>query len=167
MIHYTHNRTTSSHDAGVITLKEPLEWTEWVQPIALRPAGNSLPLRPGTPCVNTGWGSSAPDGISFPLPDVLQKVQLWTYPWETCKEAYAGDKDVDESMMCAGYPTEDGHGACSGDSGGIYGIFHTKRNFFLSNSLFVPRTPCMFRRWDHTTTGRYCFVGTSLAMWTS
>jgi len=118
VMHPLYNRTTSSHDAGVITLKEPLEWTEWVQPIPLRPAGSSLPLRPGTPCINTGWGSSAPDGISFPLPDVLQKVQLWTYPWETCKAAYAGDKDVDESMMCAGYPTEDGHGACSGDSGG-------------------------------------------------
>jgi hypothetical protein len=109
-------RTTSSHDAGVITLTEPLEWTEWVQPIALRPSGN--PLSPNVSCINTGWGSSHPDGISLPLPDVLQKVQLWTYPWEICYLAYVGEKEVDRSMMCAGNPMEDGHGACSGDSGG-------------------------------------------------
>lgn len=108
-------RTTSSHDAGVITLTEPLQWTEWVQPVRIRPSGKPFPVN--TSCLNTGWGSSAPDGISFPLPDVLQKVNLWTYSHEFCKAAYADMKDVDESMLCAGNPMEDGHGSCSGDSG--------------------------------------------------
>jgi len=98
-------------------LADPLEWTEWVQPIALRPVGNPMPVN--TSCINTGWGSSAPDGISFPLPDVLQKVNLWIYDRDDCKAAYEDQKDVDDSMICAGNPFEDGHGSCSGDSGGL------------------------------------------------
>jgi len=140
VMHPLYSRNTSSHDAGVITLTEPLVWTEWVQPIPLRPIGS--PLRPYVSCVNTGWGSSHPDGISFPLPDVLQKVELVTYPWEVCRAAYESEKEVDESMMCAGNPDEDGHGACSGDSGGPLVCYEDGNAFLAGIVSWGPVMPC-------------------------
>merc|ERR1712123_361826 len=43
------------NDACMLKLKESLEWTEFVKPIALPAAGQETPA--GTECIVTGWGT--------------------------------------------------------------------------------------------------------------
>jgi secreted trypsin-like serine protease len=46
------------HDAAVITVTEPFEFNEWVQPLKIADQGVS---HSGL-CLNTGWGNSNPSG---------------------------------------------------------------------------------------------------------
>ena len=53
--HPNYAASTITNDACLLKLKEPLEWTEFVQPIALPAAGQDTPA--GTECTVTGWGT--------------------------------------------------------------------------------------------------------------
>ena len=50
---YNHNNGIEN-DICLVKLKESLEWTEFVQPIALPAAGQMTET--GTECILTGWG---------------------------------------------------------------------------------------------------------------
>merc|ERR1711936_905533 len=102
------------NDVCLLKLKESLEWTEFVQPIALPEAGQVTEA--GTDRVITGWGTLTEGG--FGLPNVLHKVTVPVVSDEDCNAAYsASGYTVADSMICAGLE-EGGKDSCQGDSGG-------------------------------------------------
>lgn len=114
--HPGYSQSTLSNDVCLLKLKEPMEWTEFVQPIAL-----PEPLQEteaGTLATITGWGTLH-EG-DFNLPNVLHKVTLPIVSDEDCNNAYAqAGYGTEESMICAGLP-EGGKDSCQGDSGGPF-----------------------------------------------
>merc|ERR1711970_984451 len=68
--HPNYASATITNDACLLKLKESLEWTDFVKPIALPAAGQDTPA--GTECTVTGWGTLKEGG--FGLPNVLHKV---------------------------------------------------------------------------------------------
>merc|ERR1712168_661199 len=107
---------TITNDACLLKLKESLEWTDFVKPIALPAAGQDTPA--GTECTVTGWGTLNEGG--FGLPNVLHKVTVPVVSDEDCNESYSGNGySVADSMICAGLP-EGGKDSCQGDSGGPF-----------------------------------------------
>merc|ERR1712096_210093 len=104
------------NDVCLLKLKESLEWTDFVQPIALPEAGQVTEA--GTDCVITGWGTLTEGG--FGLPNVLHKVTVPVVSDEDCNAAYgAAGYAVEPSMICAGLD-EGGKDSCQGDSGGPF-----------------------------------------------
>ena len=53
--HPNYASATITNDACLLKLKESLEWTDFVKPIALPAAGQDTPA--GTECTVTGWGT--------------------------------------------------------------------------------------------------------------
>ena len=53
--HPNYASATITNDACLLKLKETLEWTDFVQPIALPAAGQQTEA--GTDCTITGWGT--------------------------------------------------------------------------------------------------------------
>merc|ERR1711874_229718 len=114
--HPNYASATITNDACLLKLKESLEWTDFVKPIALPAAGQDTPA--GTDCTVTGWGTLNEGG--FGLPNVLHKVTVPVVSDEDCNEAYnANGYEVADSMICAGLP-EGGKDSCQGDSGGPF-----------------------------------------------
>merc|ERR1712142_1438383 len=112
--HPDYSSATISNDACLLKLKEPFEWTEFIQPIAL-PA----PMQDtagGSMVTVTGWGTTSEGGLG--LPNVLHKVTLPVVSDEDCNAAYsANGYSVADSMICAAIE-EGGKDSCQGDSGG-------------------------------------------------
>merc|ERR1739838_1041609 len=114
--HPDYSAATISNDACLLKMKEPFEWTEFIQPIAL-PA----PMQDtagGSMATVTGWGTTSEGGLG--LPNVLHKVTLPVVSDEDCNAAYgAAGYAVEDSMICAGL-AEGGKDSCQGDSGGPF-----------------------------------------------
>merc|ERR1711971_1255358 len=114
--HPDYSSATISNDACLLKLKEPFEWTELIQPIAL-PA----PMQDtagGSMATVTGCGTPSEGGLG--LPNVLHKVTLPVVSDEDCNAAYgAAGYAVEPSMICAGL-AEGGKDSCQGDSGGPF-----------------------------------------------
>merc|ERR1712180_583999 len=116
IVHPNYASATITNDACLLKLKESLEWTDFVKPIALPAAGQDTPA--GTECTVTGWGTLNEGG--FGLPNVLHKVTVPVVSDEDCNESYSGNGySVADSMICAGLP-EGGKDSCQGDSGGPF-----------------------------------------------
>jgi len=114
--HPDYNNRDLTNDICLLKLATPLEWTDFVQPIAL-PAP-LLETEAGTDCIVTGWGTLTEGGIS--LPNVLHKVTVPVVSDEECNQSYsASGISVVDSMICAGLP-EGGKDSCQGDSGGPF-----------------------------------------------
>merc|ERR1712037_450321 len=112
-----YSSATISNDACLLKLKEPFEWTEFIQPIAL-PAPMQETAA-GSMATVTGWGTLSEGTLG--LPNVLHKVDVPVVSDEDCKASYgaAGVDSVADSMICAGLP-EGGKDSCQGDSGGPF-----------------------------------------------
>jgi len=114
--HPNYASATITNDACLLKLKESLEFTEFVQPIALPASGQDTPA--GTECTVTGWGTLSEGG--FGLPNVLHKVTVPVVSDEDCNASYgASGYSVADSMICAGVE-EGGKDSCQGDSGGPF-----------------------------------------------
>merc|ERR1712227_1005472 len=113
--HPNYASATITNDACLLKLKESLEWTDFVKPIALPAPGQDTPA--GTECTVTGWGTLSEGG--FGLPNVLHKVTVPVVSDEDCNESYASTNPILDSMICAGLP-EGGKDSCQGDSGGPF-----------------------------------------------
>lgn len=104
----------SANDIALLKLETPLEWTDYVQPIAI---SSSKEVLNGDVKVY-GWGSTSKDAT----PDFPDKLQVATVPvinYEEC-EMYLGGEGATplvETNICTG-PIEGGLSACNGDSGG-------------------------------------------------
>ncbi|XP_023341659.1 trypsin-1 [Eurytemora carolleeae] len=114
--HPDYDSNDLTNDICMLKLKSSLEFTEWVQPIALPAAMEETEA--GTDCTVTGWGTLNEGGIS--LPNVLHKVNVPVVSDEECNKNYASSGiSVTASMICAGLP-DGGKDSCQGDSGGPF-----------------------------------------------
>merc|ERR1712133_19177 len=107
---------TMPNDACLLKMKEPFEWTEFVQPIALPAVMQDTAA--GSIVTVTGWGTASEGALG--LPNVLHKVSVPVVSDEDCNASYgASGYAVADSMICAGLP-EGGKDSCQGDSGGPF-----------------------------------------------
>ncbi|CAK6981349.1 LOW QUALITY PROTEIN: enteropeptidase [Scomber scombrus] len=111
VINREYNRQTKQADIAMMHLQQPINFTEWVQPVCL-PADDQL-ITTGRKCFIAGWGRDAEQGS---LPDVLQQAQLPVVGQDVCQQQLP-EYIITSSMLCAGY-TEGGVDSCQGDSGG-------------------------------------------------
>ncbi|KAJ8670479.1 hypothetical protein QAD02_001738 [Eretmocerus hayati] len=102
---------TLYNDVAILTLNEPVEFSEYIRPVCL-PSGSSL--YSGKTATVIGWGSLRENG---PAPAQLQEVSIPIWSNAGCKQRYgsAAPGGIVESFLCAG---EDNKDSCSGDSGG-------------------------------------------------
>jgi V8-like Glu-specific endopeptidase len=104
-----------SHDAGLITLSEPLVFGQDVAPATVTTT-SATPPEAGDPLTVTGWGYTATAGPASP---VLQATTVGFVPDADCPGAFtapeAGAEFDPATMLCA---ITQGQDACSGDSGG-------------------------------------------------
>jgi len=114
--HPDYSAATITNDACLLKLKEPFEWTEFIQPIALPAPMQDTAA--GSMVTVTGWGTTSEGALG--LPNVLHKVDVPVVSDEECNAAYgAAGYAVADSMICAGIP-EGGKDSCQGDSGGPF-----------------------------------------------
>ncbi|XP_012530794.1 proclotting enzyme [Monomorium pharaonis] len=109
--HRGFNSRTLYNDVALLTLNEPVEFTEQIRPICL-PSGSQLYA--GKTATVIGWGSLRESG---PQPAILQEVSIPVWSNSECKLKYgaAAPGGIVDSFLCAGQAAKD---SCSGDSGG-------------------------------------------------
>lgn len=107
--HSRFNRNTLDYDFTLVELKEPLDYTEYIQPARLPTGTTRVP--DGRRCLVSGWGSTENPGES---PDILRSVQIPVVNQAYCNMKYASG--VTDRMICAGFQ-EGGRDTCFGDSG--------------------------------------------------
>ncbi|XP_055594263.1 serine protease 44 [Uranotaenia lowii] len=104
---------TLYNDVAVLTMDQPVQFTQSVRPICLPGADGSRGYN-GLTATVIGWGSLRENG---PQPAVLQEVNLPIWSNGECARKYgaAAPGGIIETMLCAGQAAKD---SCSGDSGG-------------------------------------------------
>ncbi|XP_012272269.1 proclotting enzyme [Orussus abietinus] len=102
---------TLYNDVAILTLDQPVPFTEQIRPICL-PTGSQL--YQGKTATVIGWGSLRESG---PQPAILQEVSIPVWSNNECKAKYgaAAPGGIVDSFLCAGRAAKD---SCSGDSGG-------------------------------------------------
>ncbi|XP_015585811.1 proclotting enzyme isoform X2 [Cephus cinctus] len=102
---------TLYNDVAILTLDQPVDFTEQIRPVCL-PTGSQL--YSGKTATVIGWGSLRESG---PQPAVLQEVSIPVWTNSECKIKYGSDAPggIVDSFLCAGRASKD---SCSGDSGG-------------------------------------------------
>ncbi|XP_026731419.1 transmembrane protease serine 9-like isoform X1 [Trichoplusia ni] len=103
---------TLYNDVAVLTLDQPVSFTNNIRPICL-PSGGRASYQ-GKVATVIGWGSLRESG---PQPSVLQEVSIPIWSNQECQLKYGGAAPggIVEHMLCAGKASMD---SCSGDSGG-------------------------------------------------
>ncbi|KOX77111.1 Serine proteinase stubble [Melipona quadrifasciata] len=109
--HRGFNSRTLYNDIALLTLSEPVPFTQQIRPICL-PSGSQLYA--GKTGTVIGWGSLRESG---PQPAILQKVSIPIWYNSECRQKYgaAAPGGIVDSFLCAGRAAKD---SCSGDSGG-------------------------------------------------
>lgn len=111
ILHEQFNSVTHSNDVAILKLEEPLVLGDLVQPLSLPPDGEVVPGN--TLCTVIGWGATIESGDFY---KELQKAEMTTLTDEVCRTTY-GAMAIEDSMMCAGLPSEEAD-TCDGDEGG-------------------------------------------------
>ncbi|XP_067463265.1 enteropeptidase [Thunnus thynnus] len=111
VINREYNRETKQADIAMMHLQQPINFTEWVQPVCLPADGQKFTA--GRKCFIAGWGRDAEQGS---LPNVLQEAQVPLVSQDQCQQQLP-ESSITSSMLCAGFP-EGGVDSCEGDSGG-------------------------------------------------
>ncbi|XP_055612828.1 transmembrane protease serine 9-like [Uranotaenia lowii] len=122
---------TSQHqhnDIGLIQLSQPVEYTDFIQPICLPDASSSIDSYRGVQLSVCGWGrtnffrqQTAP---SMPSPIKL-KVHLPYFDHKSCKEIFQPKLNLNNGQICAGGKKE--KDSCAGDSGSPLMYYDTQR----------------------------------------
>ncbi|CAH1780724.1 unnamed protein product [Owenia fusiformis] len=103
-------------DIALMKFKEPLNYTERVQPLCVAKTNATF-------CVMIGWGSTARGDITkdiffrVELADLLHQVIVPLIDTSICNRRDWLAGRISENMLCAGFE-EGGKDACMGDSGG-------------------------------------------------
>ncbi|KAH8310406.1 hypothetical protein KR044_001156, partial [Drosophila immigrans] len=108
-VHCNYNYPDYHNDIALIRLNDSIVWNEVTQPIDLPTA----PPVNGSHLLLTGWGSTY---FGSDTPDVLQQASLTYVDYKTCQEVMGGDPFNGYGHICT--LTDEGQGACHGDSGG-------------------------------------------------
>ena len=143
-MHPNYTYTEKEFDIGLVKLKQPLVFSDTVQPIDL----NYEDIPVGTWCNVTGWGLKSEDGLF--LASHLQYVEVPTEDDFECGKVYPSD--MRENMICAGY---EGHDSCSADSGGPM-VCNGKIKTFVDVIILRTYMHYRFSRPQKTSWG-YCF----------
>ncbi|XP_072409565.1 serine protease hepsin isoform X1 [Chiloscyllium punctatum] len=106
------NAEDNSHDIALLHLHNPLNFSDYIQPLCLPAIGQRL--IDGTLCSVTGWGNTEYYGYQS---DVLQEAKVPIITNSQCNSPEYYHNQITASMFCAGY-REGGIDACQGDSGG-------------------------------------------------
>ncbi|XP_068623906.1 serine protease gd-like [Battus philenor] len=125
-VHPQYNASSYSHDAAILTLVEPVQYTEYVRPICLWPddqveLSNVIDKKGSV----VGWGFDA-TGVAT---EELTLVEMPVVDQETCIRSYSEffAKFTSQYTYCAGYRdgvidkrtgTRKSTSVCNGDSGG-------------------------------------------------
>ncbi|KAJ3656449.1 hypothetical protein Zmor_015526 [Zophobas morio] len=107
VVHPDFDPDTSANDVGLIRLRLPVEFTDYIQPIRL--AGSHLPNSASPTAL--GWGQTSDEDPEFA--NDLQFVALAVVSNEECAVTYG--KQITNNILCV-----DGNyneGTCYGDSG--------------------------------------------------
>uniref|UniRef100_A0A3Q1IFD7 Transmembrane serine protease 15 n=1 Tax=Anabas testudineus TaxID=64144 RepID=A0A3Q1IFD7_ANATE len=110
VINKEYNRRTKQADIAMMHLQEPVNFTEWIQPVCLSDGQN---ITTGRKCFIAGWGREAEGGS---LPNILQEAEVPLVDPDQCQDELP-EYTITSSMVCAGYP-KGGVDSCQGDSGG-------------------------------------------------
>jgi len=107
-----------SNDIALVKLRRKgnglgIDFSEKVGPVCL-PSYDS-PQKPGTECVVSGWGKT--DEGATKDTDSLKSVTVPLIGQQQCRQMYQDDRDLSDSMLCAGY-AHGGADSCKADSGG-------------------------------------------------
>lgn len=108
--HPQFDEKTEDYDFAIITLGEPVDFSQAVAPICLTEQGND----DNRAAVVSGWGTTSHGG---PQPNILQKVNVETMTNAKCStppNIYASG-EITDRMICASGKNAD---SCQGDSGG-------------------------------------------------
>ncbi|XP_078126426.1 chymotrypsin-like protease CTRL-1 isoform X2 [Sander vitreus] len=112
IINPNYDPKTHDNDISLLLLSSPVDFTDFISPVCLAPAGSTVP--DGTTCWVTGWGNIRSDGTTLPFPQTLQEVSVPVVSNTQCNAAY---ESITSNMICAGL-TAGGKDSCQGDSGG-------------------------------------------------
>ncbi|KAK2859692.1 hypothetical protein Q5P01_004312 [Channa striata] len=110
VINRQYNRRTKQADVAMMHLEQPVNFTQWIQPVCLSEGQN---VTTGRKCFIAGWGQDAEGGSP---PNVLQEAEVPLVDQVQCQDELP-EYTITSSMLCAGYP-EGGIDSCNGDSGG-------------------------------------------------
>ncbi|RVE49130.1 hypothetical protein evm_006251 [Chilo suppressalis] len=135
--HPEYNASSYQRDIAILTLRERVQFTEWVQPACLWP-DNDLSLKNivGRKGSVVGWGFDD-TGVAT---EELSLVEMPVVDTETCIRSYSEFfvRFTSEYTYCAGY--KNGTSVCNGDSGGGM-VFRIGDSWYLRGivSLSVAR----------------------------
>ncbi|XP_026313565.1 serine protease gd-like [Hyposmocoma kahamanoa] len=136
-VHPEYNASAYSRDLGILELREPVTYTDWVRPACLWPE-NEVDLANviGETGSVVGWGFD----ITGTATEELTLVEMPVVDQETCIRSYSEffARFTSEYTFCAGY--RDGTSVCNGDSGGGM-VFNKQNRWYLRGlvSLSVAR----------------------------
>ena len=125
--HPSYSQDTMNCDFAMVHLRTPVDIEKkGAAPACLPKEAFGGDFLVGKAMTVSGWGKLSVDGSQ---PSVLQSVEVPGITNAKCQEAYRGEMNVLQSMLCAGNLTEGGIDACQGDSGGnfFWGVLY-KRN---------------------------------------
>ena len=104
---YEANKRPAVNDIAVIKLREPVEWTQWVQPVCL--PGSMENLKEGSMTYLVGWGYN--DWKSTrELTEELHSVELPIISNEDC-QFFLSKFNITDAHLCAGHK-EGKHDGC-------------------------------------------------------
>ncbi|CAG4979000.1 unnamed protein product [Parnassius apollo] len=109
--HKGFNMQTLYNDVAILTIEQPVKFSNTIRPICLPSGGKAYA---GLVATVIGWGSLRESG---PQPSVLQEVTIPIWQNSDCRLKYgiAAPGGIVDHMICAGRASMD---SCSGDSGG-------------------------------------------------
>uniref|UniRef100_G3VC91 Peptidase S1 domain-containing protein n=1 Tax=Sarcophilus harrisii TaxID=9305 RepID=G3VC91_SARHA len=122
LVHENYSGVLHGNDIALLRLAQPVNFTEYVQPICLPRANHSFPH--GASCWATGWGHVQEKVRQLPQSGlILQQLELKIIGPKECQCLfnYKGPFNITgkllPTMLCAGYK-EGKRDTCQGDSGG-------------------------------------------------
>ncbi|XP_071946577.1 complement factor B-like isoform X2 [Antedon mediterranea] len=116
--HGDYDSSTFDNDIALLKLKEPIEFSVYIQPVCLPNITREDKLKPNDIMVSTGWGNTKVQEIDKgrSKPDNLQQIYSKVRKDKDCSDNIAGTfYSFTNNMFCI-----DGQGntTCRGDSGG-------------------------------------------------
>ena len=132
-IHPKYNRSLRINDIAVIKLKDPVEWTKWVQPICLPGSTENLKENSSTYMQLVGWGYDHWNSGGEKTEE-LHAVELPIVSNEQC-QYWMTKLEITDNHLCAGHK--------EGKKDGCYvrmNLFsgtYSRSLVFLVNALFI------------------------------
>lgn len=141
IIHPEYVHQTLRNDISLIKLVTPLEFNDFIKPIALS-FDDTLKLK-GKLAVVTGFGVMSDDILDFS--DHLMKTTMQIVDNYACGAMYnrPGFTIVTEANVCAKPPKGKKNNICSGDSGGALIIEHGGKRVQVGINSFAAKEACM------------------------